>query len=80
MARCAGLLLAPAEEFGLRQRLFLPFDNKKAYHGVLAHFWCLVVTLVTGYPSVPNLGTDRHVCPSGPILGTDGQILKNLNK
>ena len=28
-ARYAGLLLAPAEDFGLRPRLFLPFGQKK---------------------------------------------------
>ena len=44
---------------------------------ILADFWCPAVTLVTGYQSVPNLGTDVHVCPSVPILGTDGQISKN---
>ena len=30
MARYAGLLLAPAEGFGLRPRLFLPFRQKKS--------------------------------------------------
>ena len=44
---------------------------------ILAHFCCPVVTLVTGCMSVPNLGTDGHVCPSVPIFGTDGQISKN---
>ena len=29
-ARYAGLLLAPAEGFGLRPRLFLPFGQKKS--------------------------------------------------
>ena len=40
------------------------------------HFWCPVVTLVTGCLFVPNLGTDGHVCPSVPILGTDREISK----
>ena len=31
MARYAGLLLAPAEGFGLRPRLFLPFGQKKSF-------------------------------------------------
>jgi hypothetical protein len=30
-ARYAGLLLAPAESFGLRPRLFLPFGQKKSF-------------------------------------------------
>ena len=30
-ARYAGLLLAPAEGFGLRLRLFLPFGQKKSF-------------------------------------------------
>ena len=30
-ARYAGLLLAPAEGFGLRPRLFLPFGQKKSF-------------------------------------------------
>ena len=38
-ARYAGLLLAPAEGFGLWQRLFLPFGQKKTYFAVLAHFF-----------------------------------------
>ena len=36
-ARYAGLLLAPAEGFGLQPRLFLPFGQKRAYYAVLAH-------------------------------------------
>ena len=49
-ARYAGLLLAPAEGFGLRPRFFLPFGKKRAYYAVwahLGHFWWPVVTLVT---------------------------------
>ena len=53
-ARYAGLLLAPAECFGLGPRLFLPFGEKKAYYAVLAHCWCPVVTLV-------NQGSLDHV-------------------
>ena len=49
-ARYAGLLLAPAEGFGLWPRLFCPSGKKRAYYAALAHFgnfWCPVVTLVT---------------------------------
>ena len=31
-ARCAGLLLAPAEGFGLRPRPILPFGQKKNFY------------------------------------------------
>ena len=37
-ARYAGLLLAPAECFGLRPRVFALWAKKKAYYAVLAHF------------------------------------------
>ena len=43
MARYGGLLLAPAEGFGLRPRLFLP-GKKRAYYAVLAHFWQFLVS------------------------------------
>ena len=43
-ARYAGLLLAPAEGFGLRPRLFLPFGQKRADYAVLAHFWHFLVS------------------------------------
>ena len=47
-ARYAGLLLAPAEGFGLRSRVFLALRAKKTpYYAVLAHFWFPVVTMVT---------------------------------
>ena len=58
---------------------FCPSGKKGAYFAVwliLGHFWCPVVTLVTGWPSVPNLGTDGQVWPSVPILGMDGKILE----
>ena len=38
-ASYTGLLLAPAEVFGLWPRLFLPFGQKKGFYAVLAHFW-----------------------------------------
>ena len=37
-ARYAGLLLAPAEGFGLRPRLFLPFGQKKSFSRCLCLF------------------------------------------
>ena len=50
-ARYAGLLLAPAEGFDFRPRLFLAFGPKKElfmrFVLILGHFWCSVVTLVT---------------------------------
>ena len=49
-ARYAGLLLAPAESFGLWPRVFLPFGQKNNLSWFLANFrqlWCPVVTLVT---------------------------------
>ena len=42
MACYAGLLLAPAEGFGLRPRLFL--GKKRDYYAVLAHFWQFFVS------------------------------------
>ena len=53
-ARYAGLLLAPAEGFCLRPRLFLPFDKKRAFYAVLpifGNFWCQCFPL-----SFPILG------------------------
>ena len=41
-ARCMGLLLASAEGFGLRPRLFLPF-GQKAFYAELAHFRSFLV-------------------------------------
>ena len=49
-ARYAGLLLAPAEGFGLRPRLFLPF----VFLLILGHFWCSVVTSVTFSSNLSN--------------------------
>ena len=37
-ARYTGLLLAPAEGFGLWQRLFGPLGEKTAFHAVGAYF------------------------------------------
>ena len=45
MALYVGHLLASAEGFGLG--FFLPSGKKGAYYAVFAHFWCLVVPLVT---------------------------------
>ena len=50
-ARYAGLLLAPAEDFGLRPRDFFALRGKKdlimLFWPILGHLWCPVVTLVT---------------------------------
>ena len=44
-ARYAGLLLAPAEGFGLRPRAFFALRTKKrAYYAALAHFWQFLVS------------------------------------
>ena len=57
-ARYAGLLLAPAEGFDLRPRLFLPFGPKKElfmlFVLILGHFWCSVVTSVSFSSSLSN--------------------------
>ena len=56
-ARYAGLLLAPAEGFGLRPRLFLPFGPFGQKNAGLAHFcnfWCPLVTLVTFSSNICN--------------------------
>ena len=75
-ARYAGLLLAPAEGFGLRPRAFFALRAKKGlimlFWPILGHFWCPVVIFVTGCPSIPKMGTDGQTCPSVPKLGTDG--------
>ena len=49
MALYAGQLLAPAEGFGLRPRLFCTSGIKGlicCFVPILGHFWCSVVTLV----------------------------------
>jgi hypothetical protein len=50
-ARYAGLLLAPAESFGLRPRIFLPFGQKKEliiqFWPIFGIFWSPVITLLT---------------------------------
>ena len=46
-ARYAGLLLAPAEGFGLRSRLFLPFGLFMLFWPIFGDFGCPVVTMVT---------------------------------
>ena len=61
-ARYAGLLLAPAECFGLGPRLFLPFGKKKS---LLCGFGPLLV-------SSSNLGKSRFI---GPCKSwTDGRF------
>ena len=57
-ARYACLLLATAEGFGLRPKLFLPFGQKRAFHAVffliLDHFRCSVVTSVVFSSNLRN--------------------------
>ena len=53
-----GLLLAPAEGFGLRRRLFLPFGQKMGFlccfGPFLAIFGCPAVTMVTFSRNLSN--------------------------
>ena len=44
-SRYAGLLLAPAEGFGLWPRIFDPSGKKRPYYAVLAQFWPFLVTI-----------------------------------
>ena len=48
------LFLAPAEGFGLRPRLFLPFGQKRAVLAIFEKIYCPVVTLVTFISKVSN--------------------------
>ena len=61
-----GLLLAPAEGFGLRPRVFLPFGQKKnlimLFWPIFGNFSCPVVTLVTFSSNLTQLSTEA--CPS----------------
>ena len=58
----AGHFLAPAEGFGLQQRLVLPLGpTKRAYCDVLAHFWCSVGTLVTFSSNLNNLKKNIYI-------------------
>ena len=58
-ARYAGLLLAPAEGFGLWPTLFLPFGQKKElfmlFWPIFSNFWCPVVTMVKFSSNLINL-------------------------
>ena len=63
MARYAGLLLAPAEGFGQKKGLLCFFGP-----------FLLFTSNLGNWMSVPNLGTNGHICPSVSILGTAGQI------
>ena len=53
-ARYAGLLLAPEECFSRGRGLFYPSGEKKPFYAVLAHFWFLVLTLVTFISSLSH--------------------------
>ena len=56
--RFAGLLLSPAEGFGLWTRLFFALRAKKELimlcGSILGHFWCPVVTSITFSSNVSN--------------------------
>ena len=57
-ARYAGLLLAPAEGFGLRPRLFFALREKKElfmlFWPIFGDFWCPVVPVVTFSSNLSN--------------------------
>ena len=58
MARYAGLLIAPAEGFGLWPTLFVALWAKKEinmlFWTIFGNFWCPVVTLVTISSNISN--------------------------
>ena len=64
-ASYAGILLAPAEGFGLRPMLFLPFWAFYAVFAYFRPFWCSVVTSASLSSNLSNLEKRRN---------------KNLNK
>ena len=60
--RYAGLLLAPAEGFGLRPSLFCPSGKKRAFMLFLpnfGNFWCSVVTVVTFSSNLSNFERNK---------------------
>ena len=65
-ARYAGLLLAPAEGFGLRPKLFLRFGQKKSvfycFGPFLAFFCSPVITLVTFSSNISNNNKKTTKC------------------
>ena len=63
-ARYAGLLVAPAEVFGLRPRDFCPSGKRKLIRlvwPILDHFLCPVVTLVTFISNFGNFKKNPKV-------------------
>ena len=60
MARYAGLLLAPAEGFGLRPRLFMLFWP------IFGNFWCSVVTVVTLSSNFSNFERNQEKNEKNP--------------
>ena len=62
-ARYAGLLLAPAEGFGLRPRAFFALRAKKGlimlFWPIFGNFLCPVVTLVTFSSNLSNFERNR---------------------
>ena len=63
-ARYAGLLLAPAEGFGLRPRLFLALRAKKElfmlFWPIFGDFWCPLVTVVTFSSNLSNFERNQN--------------------
>jgi hypothetical protein len=66
-ARYAGLLLAPAEGFGLRPRLFFALRAKKElfmlFWPIFGNFWCLVVIVVTFSGNLSNFERNQKKNP-----------------
>ena len=77
------LLLAPAEGFGLRPRLFLPFGQKKRRFFMLfwlplGHFWCSVVTSVTFSSNLSNWECHLSIVPKMGTSDIHVQSAQNL--
>ena len=75
-ARYAGILLAPAEAFGLRPRHFLPLGQKKEFFKavfllILGRFWSSVVTSV-------RLCSNLSYFSKGPKKKISPKILENI--
>ena len=75
----AGLLLAPAEGFGLQPRDFLALRAKKGliilFWPILGYIWCPVVTLVTLSSNLSNFKKNPKYTKK--IQKNTKQILKN---
>ena len=84
MARYVGLLLASAEGFGLRPRLFCPLGKIGLFTLfllVLGHFSCSVVTSVMYSSNFSNFEKDQNIPKKKYISKKKSKkILKNLKK